>query len=530
MTTRLEVGKKNAPVLSGPVLSPKIIESFTARLHYKTPSNQEASQALSLYLQGVVPSQPLVRAALRRVALPSIVVVAELQNNDPATNESTELTHQWFQKAHELIRGQQILLYMGGSQLCVILPFEDESDSSNEVSTALKKAARALGKEVNIGLSEAASRHTALPHAYLDAINAATLGKQLWGKPYVYRQADIGLVACIADGDSMRTQSRLQSQELLAALARPKVLLPTLKMFFAHSMSPTEVARVARIHRNTVIYRLDKIRQHTGLDPLDFNDATQLYLAVSLQEIDYTGPPDVEQEDNVCLRDKVTVALLGGSTQRDAKIRQFMAGVGVSLAKEFALYLVETTANLANVDMSTTFIAKVKLSESRWLMVDNIPARQAARQAEQLVGKLPVGSKVTYLTSQQARGQLCNSLIALQYTQSIASQKWSTARVVNGGFASGLLALIGTKEAREFACHSAETTVQGIRTQKHLEATTHALLDSSLNLTLAARRLKVHRNTLIYRVNRIRQLTGYDLTKFEDAVQVRLAFLLNELT
>lgn len=49
-------------------------------------------------------------------------------------------------------------------------------------------------------------------------------------------------------------------------------------------------------------------------------------------------------------------------------------------------------------------------------------------------------------------------------------------------------------------------------------ATCSCLLENDLNVAMTARKLYMHRNTLIYRLNKIRQITGLDLRNFYDAV------------
>lgn len=55
-------------------------------------------------------------------------------------------------------------------------------------------------------------------------------------------------------------------------------LMETLEAFFECNMNASDAARKLYMHRNTIIYRLNKIKEVTGLDPFTFRDAVQLYL------------------------------------------------------------------------------------------------------------------------------------------------------------------------------------------------------------------------------------------------------------
>lgn len=43
-----------------------------------------------------------------------------------------------------------------------------------------------------------------------------------------------------------------------------------------HNMNVTNVARAIFVHRNTVLYHLDKVKRKTGLDPRRFYDLVEL--------------------------------------------------------------------------------------------------------------------------------------------------------------------------------------------------------------------------------------------------------------
>lgn len=60
-----------------------------------------------------------------------------------------------------------------------------------------------------------------------------------------------------------------------------------------------------------------------------------------------------------------------------------------------------------------------------------------------------------------------------------------------------------------------------VLTPENLE-TAERFFEADLNLSVAARQMFVHRNTLTYRLDRIQQETGLDLRKFRDAVIFRM--------
>lgn len=51
-----------------------------------------------------------------------------------------------------------------------------------------------------------------------------------------------------------------------------------------------------------------------------------------------------------------------------------------------------------------------------------------------------------------------------------------------------------------------------------LVASCMSLFENNFNVSLAAEKLYMHRNTLIYRIKKVERLTGLDVTKFSDAV------------
>ncbi|WP_088186633.1 helix-turn-helix domain-containing protein [Desulfosporosinus sp. FKA] len=62
-------------------------------------------------------------------------------------------------------------------------------------------------------------------------------------------------------------------------------LLNTLKQYIYFTSAPAEAARVLNIHRNTLFYRIGKIKELTGIKLDNGDEICQIYMSVRLLEI-----------------------------------------------------------------------------------------------------------------------------------------------------------------------------------------------------------------------------------------------------
>ena len=52
--------------------------------------------------------------------------------------------------------------------------------------------------------------------------------------------------------------------------------------------------------------------------------------------------------------------------------------------------------------------------------------------------------------------------------------------------------------------------------------------ENNLNVSETARKLYVHRNTLVYRLEKVKKITGLDLREFEDAILFKVAVMVKK--
>jgi carbohydrate diacid regulator len=58
--------------------------------------------------------------------------------------------------------------------------------------------------------------------------------------------------------------------------------------------------------------------------------------------------------------------------------------------------------------------------------------------------------------------------------------------------------------------------------------TIECFFDNNLNVSETSRKLYIHRNTLVYRIEKIRKLTGLDLREFDNAITFRVALMVRQ--
>jgi carbohydrate diacid regulator len=58
--------------------------------------------------------------------------------------------------------------------------------------------------------------------------------------------------------------------------------------------------------------------------------------------------------------------------------------------------------------------------------------------------------------------------------------------------------------------------------------TIQKFFENSLNISETARKLFIHRNTLVYRLDKIEKITGLDLRLFDDAIIFKVAMMVKK--
>lgn len=140
-----------------------------------------------------------------------------------------------------------------------------------------------LGEDVCAVVHPPVETVTALGTAWLDAKQTASLGQTLHGQQSVFATWDMAVERLL---QMLPQEGRQAFLEEIASEShswwRDAEIRETLEMFFRMNLNVSETARQLFLHRNTLIYRLDKLKQETGRDVRQFEEAMLIRLALFL--------------------------------------------------------------------------------------------------------------------------------------------------------------------------------------------------------------------------------------------------------
>ncbi len=200
---------------------------------------------------------------------------------------------------------QNISAMLGNSRF-VILFAAAKDDKITESENAILEEARSraekileeteiFGLKAAVGIGSPAYGLGSLAVSYQEAWKALFLGKKFCQRAGVYGIADYRLEDVITTID-LPVRTRFV-QAITGKLRRHpdwEQTRDSIREWCESSFSLVEASRRLHVHRNTLIYRLDKLSRETGLDLKDFRTCLNLYIALVMDR--YVGPA-VKEED-----------------------------------------------------------------------------------------------------------------------------------------------------------------------------------------------------------------------------------------
>ena len=187
---------------------------------------------------------------------------------------------------------EDIVARRSAGRCAILAPVDTRSvrNVESEARRAIRMAREALNLRLRVAISPPADTVEKLRDCCSDAAEALWLGARVQPAESVLRVADLRAQQALA-AIGHRVRGRLVAQELggLRSAADWLQLRATVVQWCESGFNQVAAAKALNIHRNTLLYRLDKIERLVGRSWRDHRAMLSLYIACLADQL---GPPE----------------------------------------------------------------------------------------------------------------------------------------------------------------------------------------------------------------------------------------------
>ena len=209
----------------------------------------------------------------------SVLLVRQMENSDVAAVEVIQRLFPDKQK--------DFVLNINENDIVVVkaLPSANSSDEVFKVARSIETALHEeLGIKCVIGISTVARHLRELADRYKEAQVAIEVGRVFESEKSIINYESLGLGRIIYQLPTTLCEMFLNEvfkKNPIETLDEDT--LETINKFFENNLNVSETSRKLYVHRNTLVYRLEKIKKITGLDLREFDHAIVFKVAMMVK-------------------------------------------------------------------------------------------------------------------------------------------------------------------------------------------------------------------------------------------------------
>ncbi|MCR5788703.1 MAG: helix-turn-helix domain-containing protein [Lachnospiraceae bacterium] len=170
----------------------------------------------------------------------------------------------------------------------IVIKSVENSDYTEELDETARMLVDMLGSEamenVRVAYGTVVNEIKGISKSYKEAVMALDVGKIFYTGRNIVAYSTLGIGRLIYQLPVNLCQmfiTEIFGESTLEEL--DEEILATVNKFFENSLNVSETSRQLYIHRNTLVYRIEKLQKATGLDVRVFEDALTLKLALMVE-------------------------------------------------------------------------------------------------------------------------------------------------------------------------------------------------------------------------------------------------------
>lgn len=243
-------------------------------------------------LQGTLQDEPFLRSFQFHDCLALLLDADFAEPNRFTYKELKKLLETYFESETVLIplsEREWIVLASGA----VLHAANEDGDYGESEEELLESIAFALHEMIVEWLGDCRVSTSGMIHAPANLLTATAamrsaikLGRLFHGEESVHLPWQLHLERLLYSMDDREKRKFLeQLMKNAEHTALDAEMITTLQAFFQNDCNISETSKALYIHRNTLLYRLDKFKQATGMDVRKFHDAVLVHMALLLYKV-----------------------------------------------------------------------------------------------------------------------------------------------------------------------------------------------------------------------------------------------------
>ena len=246
----------------------------------------KASYLKNVLLGNVLPGDIIMRSGELQldVDVPRAVFIVQIPGNETGV----------IQLLQNMFPDQDFIINIDNKNIVVIksLPSTDCADFISATTHSIVDTINSeLLLTVYVGIGTPVKSINDIAHSYSEARLAIEIGRVFEADKYILSYGELGIGRLIYQLPSKLCELFLDEifqREGLEAL--DEETMQTIDKFFENNLNVSETSRQLFVHRNTLVYRLDKIERLTGLDLRKFDDAVVFKVAALVRKYLLANP------------------------------------------------------------------------------------------------------------------------------------------------------------------------------------------------------------------------------------------------
>jgi len=262
------------------LLMVSLMESYLKNMLQKL-DKEEVMRRILLNQLGELELQEVVRDYKLELGLPRCVYIIRTEGM-----EADNVYHMLL-KAFPRNHGDILVLVDGMTvSLVKAVPKEMDEDDLMQLAAAMDESIQnETSNKPYIGIGKVKENLFQLQESYDEATKAIEVGKiyNTSNRVYMYNTLLLERFLYEVPVNLCETYSKILFTKEYKKLLSDE-MIRTINKFFENSLNLSETARQLFIHRNTLVYRLDKVQRIMGLDLRNFHDAVTFKIMMMLMD------------------------------------------------------------------------------------------------------------------------------------------------------------------------------------------------------------------------------------------------------